>query len=349
MAKKEKKAKVLPGLDCKSDVACKQKSAKVCSLLIQGHVKGTPLPTGWTAAKTKKFCVENQLGSPFLIGMSPSVKKYCVVNGKALSVKDCRAKMLSGDTGDSTDVGADFRLDRVVSKSTPLITSTLKGDPIMPATQASKKSCRPPGKFNAKKPLRSCQYELEFFTADQARAKKLPRPGPYIRICGEKAFAAGALYPVDSPEQAKEIMDEHCACRKKGGKSNYCQKKSGIPVAFGFAGRRRSSRLAGRHTSRSACDADMARDQALQDVTDWDDWDSDFKVRTPKVVWRTLIRDAGLRPADLVRAEKVAEKDDGYERREIWKKLVEQIKNASNAQVCAYDRQRSSAINRGIW
>ncbi|MFA6118108.1 MAG: glycoside hydrolase family 19 protein [Sphingomonas sp.] len=95
-----------------------------------------------------------------------------------------------------------------------------------------------------------------------------------------------------------------------------------------------------------SCDAQLAREQMRQDVDEWANIDS-FRVRTPSRVWRTLLKDAGLKSGQLfhgVRGER-----GRFPNPDAAQQLLEQIDNANDAQVCTYDRERSYAIEHDFW
>ncbi|MFA6118173.1 MAG: hypothetical protein WC729_29570 [Sphingomonas sp.] len=234
MAAKQKKVKILPGYD-PSDKGSKLRSARLCSAFLRGEK--VDLPSNMSKGELAEFCAKNRVGRPFAKGMlGGGLKAFCQ---GAKSVKACREKVLESSR---TAVGTSFRLNKVIARSTPLITTTLKGKPLTPAATASKTPCRAPGKHNAKKGMRECHYELEFFTDSQAQAKGLARGGPHLRICGKKTGQNGALYPVDSPEQADALMKKHCGCKKSGGKSCIPDKPAAFGGVKGLGGRVRAGR-----------------------------------------------------------------------------------------------------------
>ncbi|MBU1767898.1 MAG: hypothetical protein KJ648_07340 [Candidatus Omnitrophica bacterium] len=187
-------------------------TTKICTAVLNG--REVAIPGGLNAKQAWKWCADNMKGRPYIARLSALDKETCTKpNGKPMARTACRKAILAGEG--RTAVGLRLKLDSVVSKGPTLVTRTVKGRELMPQTVGNaKKPCRP----SSSGEIRDCHYELEFFTKDQAAAKKLADgAGPYIRVCGGKAGQDGKLYRVNSPEEAKLITDNHC-CTKKGGK-----------------------------------------------------------------------------------------------------------------------------------
>lgn len=214
-------SKTLPGLTG-DEKTRKRLTTRLCTQVMQG--KDADLPAGQSKARVRDWCTVNMKGNPFPVTLSPALKKTCA----GMSVKKCLKTVRESAGPEAAGVG--IKLDKVVSKGATLVTKTVKGRDLVPSVKGSA-VCKPAKGHS----LRDCHYELRFFNAEQAREKKLPGAGPYLRVCtGEQK--PGALYKVDSPEEAKALLDKHCACRKGGGDHSTCEKAGPKPAGFGLYG-----------------------------------------------------------------------------------------------------------------
>ena len=93
-----------------------------------------------------------------------------------------------------------------------------------------------------------------------------------------------------------------------------------------------------RHSKGRACDADWAREVLIDEITNWGE-DDPFAVKTPKLVFKTLLKDAGV--GKRMMRERT--------RQEIAHELSEQVLNANKTQACTYLRERESAISRDFY
>lgn len=222
--------KVLPGLprppaDLKGDERerlereQKRQTTRICSGVLQG-TKVT-LPPGKTKAQIKNWCVTNMQGVPSRVGLSEKVAPVC----KGLSTKACVQAMRRAAEPDAA--GLKVPLTKVVSKGPAFVTKTVKGASLVPATD-NPVPCKP----SASGKIRDCHYELRFFSPEAAQKKNLPGPGPYIRMCGS-ANEPGTLFKVESPEEAKALLDKHCACRRGGKDMKECDAVGPKPAGFG--------------------------------------------------------------------------------------------------------------------
>lgn len=218
--------KTLPGIAGDTDKAKRRNTSKLCTGVLHG--KDVEIPEGQTKRKLKAWCVEKMVGKPFPVLVSSAAKKVC----EGLPRAECRKAILA--QAGETAVGFKTTLAKVVSKGSPLVTETVRGRKLVPVVgSAGSASCRPPGK-GGKGDIRDCHYELEFLDAATAAEKKLPGPGPYLRVCPTKEkFAPGALYAVSGPKEAKQISDAYCECRKEGAAPDSCLNKVAPPLAFG--------------------------------------------------------------------------------------------------------------------
>ena len=217
----------------KADQAASRNTTKICTAVLNDE----PTDTGPLGRKEAwKWCADNMKGKPFRSKLSQVAQDACVKpNGKTMARTACRKHILAAEG--KTAVGVTLKLDKVVSKGPALVTRTVKGDELIPQTLGkAKKPCRESSGGG----IRDCHYELEFFSADQAKQKKLPGPGPYIRVCSEGG-KDGGLHKVTGPKQASEITAAHC-CLKKGGSPEKCG-NPGLPTGFGRAGRTSTNRF----------------------------------------------------------------------------------------------------------
>lgn len=218
---KAEKAKTLPGLtgDLKERM---RQTTRLCSQVMQG--KDAKIPAGQSKTKVRDWCTTNMKGRPFPVSLSPALKKTCT--GK--SNKECLKTVRTAAGREAA--GVQVRLDDVVSRGSTMVTKTVKGRDLIPSVKDSA-VCKPQEGHK----LRDCHYELRFLSAEQAKEKKLPGAGPYLRVC-TGVQKPGALYKVDSPEEAKALLDKHCACRKGGGDHSTCEKAGPKPAGFGLYG-----------------------------------------------------------------------------------------------------------------
>lgn len=202
---------------------CNAKTNKLCTAVLNEHE--AVIPGGATRKQAWDWCTKNMKGKPFLSTLSAVVQDTCVNSkGTPMPKSACRRKILAG-----AGIKLDYKFKMgPATRGHPLVDKTVSGRPLVAQVGGkAKKPCRK----SSSGEIRDCHYELEFFDPTHAKQKKLPGPGPYMRICAD-GDSPGRLFRVRSPEEAKKLLDAHCGC--KHGNKELCDEHATVkPDGFG--------------------------------------------------------------------------------------------------------------------